>query len=87
MRAARDSWLNPALALAQSLRILVVVAVIPVALTYSGAHGTDSYMPVQNGVNWTMLGVLFAFATACGLLLARLALPNAFMFGPLALSI
>jgi len=74
-------------ALAQSLRILVVVAVIPVALAYSGAHGTDTYVSVQSGLNWAKLGVLFASATACGLLLARLKLPNAYMFGPLALSI
>jgi len=74
-------------ALAQSLRILVVVATVPVALTYSGAHGTDSYAPVQVGVNWVRLGALFGAATACGLLLARFRLPNAFMFGPLALSI
>lgn len=74
-------------ALAQSLRIVVVVAIIPVALTYSGAHGTDTYVPVQVELDWTRLGVLFVLATFGGQLLARLRMPNAFMFGPLAISV
>jgi membrane AbrB-like protein len=74
-------------ALAQSLRIVVVVMVIPVALTYSGAHGSDTYVPIQIPFRAPGLGLLLAAATVCGLVLARLKLPNAFMFGPLALSI
>ena len=37
-------------ALAQSLRILAVVIVVPFALTYSGAHGTDLYQPAAVAV-------------------------------------
>ncbi len=33
------------IALAQSLRILAVVIVVPFALTYSGAQGSDIYRP------------------------------------------
>jgi uncharacterized protein len=74
-------------ALAQSLRILVVVIVVPFALTYAGAHGTDSYLPVALPLSWQGLGLLLGIATAAALLLHRLRMPNAFMFGPLAVVI
>ena len=74
-------------ALAQSLRILVVVIVVPFALTYSGAHGSDSFAPAAVPLRWQGLATLLAIATAAALLLDRLRMPNAFMFGPLALTI
>jgi membrane AbrB-like protein len=74
-------------ALAQSLRILVVVIVVPFALTYSGAHGSDSFAPPAVPLRWQGLATLLAIATAAALLLDRLRMPNAFMFGPLALTI
>lgn len=74
-------------ALAQSLRILVVVIVVPFALTYSGAHGSDSYLPAALPLDWGRLGLLFGIAAIVALLLNRMRLPNAFMFGPLAVVI
>jgi hypothetical protein len=74
-------------ALAQSLRILVVVIVVPFALTYSGAHGSDSFAPAAVPLRWQGLATLLAMATAAALLLDRMRMPNAFMFGPLALTI
>jgi len=74
-------------ALAQSLRILVVVIVVPVALAYSGAHGSDSYLPAVLPLDWVRLGLLLGIATIVALLLNRLRMPNAFMFGPLAVVI
>jgi membrane AbrB-like protein len=74
-------------ALAQSLRILVVVIVVPFALTYSGAHGSDSFAPAALPLHWQGLAVLLAIATAVALLLDALGMPNAFMFGPLAITI
>jgi membrane AbrB-like protein len=74
-------------ALAQSLRILVVVFVVPFALTYSGVHGTDSYLPAVQPLDHRGLAALLAFAASLGLLLSRLRMPNAFMFGPLAVVI
>jgi uncharacterized protein len=73
-------------ALAQSLRILAVVIVVPFALTYSGAHGADLYEPAAVALDWGRLAALLAGATAVGALVARLRMPNAFMFGPLALA-
>jgi hypothetical protein len=74
-------------ALAQSLRILVVVIVVPFALTYSGAHGTDLYQPAPLPLHWERLAMLLAAGAAAGALLARLGMANAFMFGPLAVAI
>ena len=71
------------IALAQSLRVLVVVVVVPYALTYSGVHGSDAYHPVAVPVDWPKLAVLFGIAAACGGVLTRAGMPNAFMFGPL----
>ena len=34
------------IALAQSLRVLIVVIAVPFAMTYSGAHGADTYAQV-----------------------------------------
>jgi membrane AbrB-like protein len=74
-------------ALAQSLRILAVVIVVPFALTYSGAHGTDVYQPATVALDWARLMALLVGAAAVGALFARFGMPNAFMFGPLALAI
>jgi uncharacterized protein len=73
-------------ALAQSLRVLAVVIVVPFALTYSGAHGTDLYQPADVALNWERLAALLAAAAAIGAVVARFGMPNAFMFGPLALA-
>lgn len=71
------------IALAQSLRILTVVIVVPFALAYSGVHGADSYLPGVVAFDAGGLLLLFAIAAACGGVLALFRLPNAFMFGPL----
>jgi membrane AbrB-like protein len=76
------------IALAQSLRILIVVIVVPFALTYSGAHGSDPYVAAAGlRLDWSKLALLGAGAALAGALIARLGLPNSFMFGPLALTI
>ena len=74
-------------ALAQSLRILVVVIVVPFALTYSGAHGTDLYQPAPLPLQWERLLMLLAIGAGAGAVLARLGMANAFMFGSLAVAI
>jgi len=74
-------------ALAQSLRILVVVIVVPFALTYSGVHGSDAYSPVPVPLDWPKLALLFGVAAAAGAVLSAAGLPNPFMFGPLLAAI
>lgn len=76
------------IALAQSLRILIVVFVVPFALTFSGAHGSDPYVPGAGAtLEWHRLALLGAGAALAGLAISRAGLPNGFMFGPLALTI
>ena len=74
-------------ALAQSLRILMVVILVPFALTYSGAHGSDNYQPAATPLHWQRLALLLGLSAAAGFALRRLRVPNAFMFGPLAMVI
>ncbi len=70
-------------AFAQSLRILLVVLVIPVTLTYSGVHGSDAYAPSATGFDGPQLALLFGIAAAAGGLLRLARVANPFMFGPL----
>lgn len=70
-------------AIAQSLRILVVVIFIPYALTFSGAHGADLYVPRATGFDWRGLVALFGIAAAMGGVCLAARVPNAFMLGPL----
>ncbi|MCX7893620.1 MAG: AbrB family transcriptional regulator [Burkholderiales bacterium] len=74
-------------ALAQSLRILLVVVIIPGALTLSGAHGVDVYQPAEKAWSWTGLAFQFAVAAAGGIAFQWLGLGNAWMLGPLAVTI
>lgn len=72
---------------AQSMRVLIVVIVVPFALTYSGVHGADAYSPAPVPLDWGKLAVLLAVAAAAGALFTALGMPNPFMFGPLILAI
>lgn len=75
------------IALAQSLRVLLVVVLVPFAFTFVGVHGSDAVTPVSRNVNTQGLTMLFACTTAGGFLLSRLKLPNAWLLGALAVSI
>jgi len=70
-------------ALAQSLRILLVVLTIPFVLTYSGVQGSDFYPQSSARFDAAALIVLLAATTAAGAALAAGGLGNAYMFGPL----
>jgi membrane AbrB-like protein len=74
-------------AAAQSLRILIVVAVIPAIYTLLGVHGGDPY--VQGAKTFVPGGfVLLMMATgAGGLVFHRFRAPNAFVLGSLAVAI
>jgi membrane AbrB-like protein len=75
------------IALAQSLRVLIVVIAVPYALTYSGAHGAETYASVALPLRYEGLAGLLALGAAAAWLLNRLRMPNAFFFGPLAATI
>ncbi len=75
------------IAAAQSLRILIVVALVPGAITALGVHGTDPY--VQGTAEFDAAGFALLMAATCAgsAVLQRLRLPNAFVLGSLAVAI
>jgi len=74
-------------AAAQSLRILIVVAIVPGAITALDIHGTVPY--VQGAKDFVPVGLaLLLMATLAGsAVFQKLKLPNAFVLGSLAVSI
>lgn len=75
------------IAIAQAVRAVLVVLVVPVALTLSGAHGDALFTLVLMPVRAEGLAALLALSTLSGFLMLRCATPNPFMLGPLFFSI
>lgn len=73
-------------AAAHSLRIMMVVAIIPFCFKFSGVHGLDVFVPGARTVNYDGLLVLVALTSASALVLRRLNSPNAWVIGPLLAS-
>src|SRR5258706_405018 len=74
-------------ALAQALRVFIVVLIVPFTFTALGLHGSDAYRPAQLAVDGLGLLALLGLATLAGATLARLGMPNAWMLGPLAATV
>lgn len=71
------------IAAAHALRVMIVVAIVPLALSIAGAHGSDLYQPLASRVDFARLPWLVA-ASLCGVaLLAAARLGNAWVLGPL----
>jgi hypothetical protein len=75
------------IALAQSLRILLVVVIIPFTFAAWGVQGSDFYRQVAAPVNTTGLAALLGTTAIGGTIFALMRLPNAWMLGPLAMAI
>lgn len=74
-------------AFAHSMRMLVVVTVIPVSITLAGFSATDEYRPVTVPFDAMRLAALLGLAGAAAWIAQRLRAPSAFTLGPLLLSI
>jgi uncharacterized protein len=74
-------------AAAHSLRIMMVVGIIPFLFKFAGVHGSDAYAPGARVVDYTGLLLLVLFTSAGALLLKRIRSPNAWVIGPLAVAI
>jgi len=85
--ADRHQALVDRVALAHSLRLLVVVTSVPIAITMLGQSGTDDYRPVLVPLDPAKLALLASLALVAALAWSRSRLPNPFMMGPLLLSI
>ena len=75
------------IAVAQSLRILIVVVTVPVVITWWGAHGTADYVAVTVPLDARGLAALLACTAAGGLALWFVGSPNPFMLGALIVAI
>ena len=74
-------------ALAHSLRLLVLVSTVPVGITLAGFSATDEYRPVTIPLDPAGLAVLLGAAVAAGFAARRIGAPTAFTLGPLCLTI
>jgi membrane AbrB-like protein len=74
-------------AAAQSIRILIVVIVIPFAYAWLGVHGSDAYTPGPRDVVPSGLALLVLATFAGGWVVQRLGVANAFILGSLAVAI
>jgi len=74
-------------ALAQSLRIVLVVLIIPVGITLIGVRGVDIFQPPQMELEYPRLFLFLATASVGGWCLSRLRIPNAWMLGPLFVTV
>ena len=74
-------------AAAQSLRILMVVLIVPSVFAALRFHGADPFVAGATEVHWTALLTLLAATGVVGLALQRVGVPNAFVLGALAVVI
>ena len=75
------------IAAAQSLRILIVVAIVPGAITALDIHGSEPYVQGAAGFDARGFALLMAATFAGSLVFQWLKLPNAFVLGSLAVAI
>jgi membrane AbrB-like protein len=74
-------------AAAQSLRILIVVIVVPFAFALLGVHGSDAYTPAVRDIEPGGLAVLLLATLAGGAVVQWLRVPNAYILGALGVAI
>jgi membrane AbrB-like protein len=74
-------------AAAQSLRMMLVVVVIPWIFAALQLHGADAFSPGTTEIRATGLAALLAATLAGGLVLQRAGVANAFVLGALAVAI
>ena len=76
------------IAAAHSLRILLVVSIMPFAFQWLGVHGTDPSERVVQVVQWWPgFALLVACTVAGAVLLRRLKAPNPWLLGPLVVAV
>jgi membrane AbrB-like protein len=75
------------IAVAQSLRIVFVVVLVPVAMTLLGSHGSDVYQPSVQAIDWSGLITLLGLCAGGGFVMRTLRLPNPWFLGALAMAI
>lgn len=82
--AERSGGAVDRIAAAHAVRVMMVVSVVPFALTWSGAQGGDTYAPLAHTVDWARFPLLVGVGLAGVAVLRALRLANAWVLGPLA---
>jgi len=85
--AARAGASVPAVTLGQTLRMVLVVLAYPMAMAVFGTPGQDVFSFTPPPVSWQRLPVLFALTVAGAFLLSHTGLANAWMMGPVSVSL
>jgi hypothetical protein len=75
------------IAAAQRLRILIVVTIVPGAITALGVHGADVFVPGAQAFDPRGFVLLMAGTLAASAIFWRIGVPNAFVLGSLAVAI
>ena len=70
-------------AAAHSLRIMLVVLIVPLLLNAFDIHGLDPYVPIAREFSWGGFALLAAVTGGAALAMRRLGSPNSWMIGPL----
>ena len=70
-------------AAAHSLRILMVVVIVPFAFRFAGVHGVDPYLPGARHVDYGGLVLLALLTSAFAWLIARIGSVNPWVIGPM----
>lgn len=87
MLAQRHGARVDRVAAAHSLRVLIVVVLIPFGMQWAGVHGMDASVPAVGAVDVPRLLVLAALTAGAGVAVKRLGLPNPWLLGALAVSL
>jgi len=70
-------------AAAHSLRIMLVVLIVPLLLNAFDIHGFDPYVPIARDFAWGGFALLAAVTGGAALVMRRVGSPNSWMIGPL----
>jgi uncharacterized protein len=70
-------------AAAHSLRIMLVVLIVPLLLNAFDIHGLDPYVPIAREFSWGGFALLAAVTGGAAYAMRRLGSPNGWMIGPL----
>lgn len=74
-------------AAAHSLRLLLVLLILPISFQWAGVHGIDASAPLLHEVRPAGLALLLALSAAGVWGMQRLGLPNPFVLGALAVTL
>lgn len=83
MQAHRHGGRVERVAAAHSLRIMLVVLVVPLTFNGLGLHGVDPYQPLARAFEPVGFAVLVAVTLGAAAAMQRLGSPNSWMIGPL----